>query len=409
MTKAGIRKILAQRSFSMIRSGVLFALALSAFAQPSQYSIRTIAGVVPIGDNGQASRALLHFPVSVAVDAAGNVWIADEPGNRVRRVNTDGTITTVLGNGIGGFSGDGGPAAAAQTNGPRAIKIDAAGNVYVGEFFGYRIRRISPAGIVTTVVGSGVRGFSGEGGQAVNAQIGEVNDIALLPNNILVFSDASNHMLRQVNLTTGIITRFAGTGASGFGGDEGPALDAQFNNPHGLAVDAQGRLFVADAGNCRIRVIHQGVIRNVAGSSCGYRDAPDPNNAQFFVPRGIAFDPSQPNDLYVADQLNNRIRRVVLPSANVSTVVGNGNQSFSGDNAALPTVAFNWPFGVALDRNGNLLIRHAECARPALFGQCGDDLRRRFPRHGQRRTSRGSPALLPPRPGLRGRRKPLPH
>jgi uncharacterized protein (TIGR03437 family) len=351
----------------MLRIAALWLAASAAFAQPLQYSIRTFAGVAPLGDNGPATAALMHFPVDVAIDAAGNLWIADEPGHRVRRVSPGGIITTVLGNGIGGYSGDGGQGSAAQTNGPRSITIDPAGNVYVGEFFGYRIRKISPSGIVTTVAGNGSRGFSGEGGQATNAQIGEVNDVALLPNNILVFSDATNHILRQVNLATGIITKFAGTGTPGLSGDGGPPLLAQFSAPHGLAADADGRLFVADTFNCRIRVIHQGVIRSLAGSACGYRDAPDPNNAQFHAPRGVSLDPTNPLNLYVADQFNNRIRLVTIPSGSVTTVTGNGRQSFSGDNGPLPNVAFNWPYGVTVDRNGALIIADTQNARVRRF------------------------------------------
>jgi uncharacterized protein (TIGR03437 family) len=347
----------------MILIPLLLLIAVAGSSQPTQYSIRTLAGVAPLGDNGPATSALMHFPVDVAVDASGNIWIADEPGHRVRRVSPDGTITTVLGNGIGGYSGDGGQSSAAQTNGPRSVTIDAAGNVYVAEFFGYRIRKISPSGIVTTVAGSGSRGFSGEGGPATNAQISEVNDVALLPNNILVFTEPTNHVLRQVNLTTGVITRFAGSGTPGLSGDGGPALLARFDAPHGLAADAEGRLYVADTNNCRIRVIHQGIVRHLAGSTCGHRDAPDPNNAQFSGPRGISLDTMDPLYLYVADQFNNRIRRIVIPSGSVSTVAGNGRQSFSGDNGPLPNVSFNWPYGVAVDRDGSLIIADTQNAR----------------------------------------------
>jgi hypothetical protein len=217
--------------------------------------ITTIAGTgnnAFSGDGGPASAAELNNPVGVTVDAAGNVYIADELNHRVRRIGTNGVIATFAGTGVAGSAGDGGPATAAQLDRPIDVRVDALGNVYVADIGAHRVRRIAPDGTITTVAGTGVAGFSGDGGPATAAQIS--SPIEVVPDlfgNVYI-SDSSNHRVRRVN-GAGVISTIVGTGTPGFSGDGAPAQDARITNPAGVVLNLAGDLFLADRGNNRIR------------------------------------------------------------------------------------------------------------------------------------------------------------
>ena len=202
------------------------------------------------GDNGPAIKAQLFKPWGLATDAAGNLYIADSGNNRIRRVDTSGTITTYAGTGTAGFSGDNGPALQAELFSPLQLAFDAKGNLYISDSGNYRVRMITPAGVITTVAGNGAAGGAGDGGSALNAQ--------LEPWGIAVDSSANLYIanperIRKVDVTTRIITTIAGTGALGFSGDNGPATSAEMSGVTYLALDASGNLYVTDAGNLRIR------------------------------------------------------------------------------------------------------------------------------------------------------------
>src|ERR1019366_9345320 len=192
-----------------------------------------------IGDNGPATGAQLNYPTGVAVDSAGNLYIADQYNHRIRKVS-NGVITTVAGSGTAGFSGDNGPATSAQLYYPAGVAVDAAGNLYIADQYNHRIRKVSN-GVITTVAGSGTAGFSGDNGPATSAQLSGPGGVAADSAGNLYIADTSNYRIRKVS--NGVITTAAGGGS---GGDNGPATSAQLNYPAGVAVDSAGNLYIAD-------------------------------------------------------------------------------------------------------------------------------------------------------------------
>jgi sugar lactone lactonase YvrE len=207
------------------------------------------------GDFGSASAARLSRPTAVVTDAQGNVYIADSGNHRIRRVQAGtNTITTFAGNGAAGFNGDGGPATQAALNNPTGLFFDAAGNLFIADRNNHRIRRIDAATkIITTVAGNGTQGFAGDDDLATNAQLNNPADVAVDAQGHLFIVDQGNHRVRRVNANDRTIKTFAGTGVLGFGGDGGPALQAKFNTPAGITIDAQGNIYVGDHGNLRVR------------------------------------------------------------------------------------------------------------------------------------------------------------
>jgi sugar lactone lactonase YvrE len=190
----------------------------------------------------------------VAVDAAGNLFIADQGNSRIRAVSASGVITTVAGNGVGGYSGDGGPATSARLNGPSGVAVDAAGNLFIADTYNLRIREVSVSGVITTVAGNGTQGYSGDGGPATSAQLNRPFRVAVDAAGDLFIADTYNQRVREVSVS-GVITTVAGNGTQGYSGDGGPATSAQLYFPQGVAVDAAGNLFIADTGSSRIRKV----------------------------------------------------------------------------------------------------------------------------------------------------------
>jgi sugar lactone lactonase YvrE len=218
-------------------------------------TVTTVAGSATPGDGGDggpAPAAQLEDPKGVYAAPSGDLYIADSGNDRIRRVDRSGTISTVAGTGVTGYSGDGGPAAGAEFDAPRAVAGDGAGNLYVADDNNHRIRRIDPAGVVTTVAGTGTKGFSGDGGSALSAQLDHPRGVAVDGRGALFIADSMSHRVRMVD-PAGVISTVAGCGRQGFGGDGGPATVARVFEPRGVAVDAAGRLFVADTYNDRVR------------------------------------------------------------------------------------------------------------------------------------------------------------
>jgi sugar lactone lactonase YvrE len=266
------------------------------------------------GDNGIATSAQLIWPNGIAVDIFGNFYIADSFTNRIRKVNTSGIITTVAGNGTSGYSGDEGPASGAQLNGPGGVAIDASGNLYIADAGNERVRKVSRSGIITTAAGNGVRGYSGDNGPATSAQLFNPRNLAVDTSGNIYIAD-NNNVIRKVN-TSGIITTVAGTGAPGYSGDNGPASSAHLNGPEGMTVDASGNIYIADNFNNRIRKVNTGgIITTVAGNgTSGYSGDKGPaSGAQLNGPVGVAIDAS--GNLYIADGGNDRIRKVSFHGA----------------------------------------------------------------------------------------------
>jgi sugar lactone lactonase YvrE len=319
--------------------------------------ISTIAGegTGPIGDNGPAIAASLSFPSGVALDSAGDLYIADDADYRLRKV-TNGTITTVAGNGTLGFSGDSGLATNAELNsgfGWTQTAVDSAGNLYIADAFNNRVRKVA-GGIITTVAGTGAAGYSGDNGPAISAKLNSPQGVAVDSAGNLYIAEAGNNVIRKVS--NGMITTLAGNGKFGFSGDNGPAISAEFKVPYGLAVDLAGNLYIADNGNNRIRKVANGVITTVAGNG---KDGFSGDNglatsAELSIPYAVAVDSA--GNLYIADTGNSRIRKVA--NGVIATVAGGGSGPGNGDGGS-PTGALLFPEGIAVDSAGNLYIADA--------------------------------------------------
>ncbi len=278
------------------------------------------------GDNGPGPSAQLSFPRGLAVDAGGSIYIADTGNSRIRKLALDGKISTIAGTGTAGFAGDGGPATGAQLNYPRGLALDASGNLYVADSWNYRVRRINRGGTIQTVAGNGSCGPFGDGGAATAASLGMIDALALDAQGNLYLSDSYQHTIRKV-AGDGAISTVVG-GGFGSAADGGTASTATLKYPRGLATDAQGNLLVADSLNHRVRmVVPGGGISSAAGTGvAGYSgDGGSPTAAQFNTPRGLALDSA--GRLYIADLLNYRVRRATGLSAPGPTIAAVVNAS----------------------------------------------------------------------------------
>jgi sugar lactone lactonase YvrE len=291
--------------------------------------INTVAGygasMGPSGDGGPAAAAQLFIPNSVAFDSEGNLYIADTGHSRIRKVTPAGIISTVVGNGISGYNGDGGPATAAQLAMPASVAFDSAGNLYIADRFNDRIRKVMPSGIISTVVGKETRGYSGDGGSATAAQLRGPNSIAIDFAGNLYISDQGNHRIRKVT-TTGIISTVAGNENKGYNGDGGLAIAAQLNDPRGVAIDSAGNLYITEYQNNRIRkVTTAGLISTVAGNGeGGFIRAADPRSRtieQPYIPTGAAVDSTV--NTYIDRDGYYHIRNVIKPILASAQVVEN--------------------------------------------------------------------------------------
>jgi sugar lactone lactonase YvrE len=348
----------------------ILALLIVATARGQNFPtvISTVAGGGS-SDNVPATSSPVA-PSSVAVDSAGNLFIADFRNNRIRKVDTGGIITTVAGNGAASFSGDGGPATSASLNNPQGVAIDGAGNLFIADFANSRIRKVDHATqVITTVAGNGTASFAGDGGPATSAEVNSPVGVAVDSSGNLFIADTGNFRVRKVDHTSQNISTAAGNGTGASSGDGGPATSAG-TEAETVAVDSSGNLFIADFGNNRIRKVDTGgTITTFAGNGTnGFTgDGGPATSAELWTPRGITVDSA--GNLFIADSNNFRIRKVDL-SGNISTVAGNGNFNFSGDGGPA-TSAGMAPTGVAVDSAGNLFS-----ADPAGPGQGENRVRR---------------------------------
>ena len=307
------------------------------------------------GDGGSATQATLNLPASVAVDTAGNVYIADSANHRIRLISPDGHITTVAGAGEAGDDGDGGQARDARLRRPLGVAASADGTLFVADTYNHRIRMVTAAGVITTVAGTGMSGFSGDGGPGAAAMLAYPTGIAVADGGALYIADTGNHRVRKLE-ADGTITTVAGTGAAGFNGDGGPATLARLNSPRGVAVAADGTLFIVDRENRRIRMVDaHGTITTVAGAGgSGFSgDRGQATLATLRAPYGIAVDSR--GNLYIADTLNHRVRKVT-PGGSITTVAGSNRFGFGGDGWPAGQAALHYPLGIAVDIAGNLYI-----------------------------------------------------
>jgi len=325
-------------------------------------TLSTLAGTGTAGYNGDgpATSANLYYPEGIAVDLAGNVYIADTYDNRIRKIAPGtGVISTVAGTGVAGFSGEGGPANAARINFPVGLATDAAGNVYFADYYNQRVRKVTVAtGIITTVAGSGVAGFLGDGGIATAAQLYYPTAVAVDGAGNVYIADSNNNRIRRVAAATSVITTIAGTGTAGVGGDGGPASAAQLNSPIGVAVDAGGNIYIADTQNHRIRKITAatGVISTFAGSGVAGYDGENRTAtlARLYIPTSVAVDPA--GNVFIADRYNHRIRKVSLATGLITTVVGDAHGDYGGDGGVATAGQLQYPWAVAVDAAGSIYV-----------------------------------------------------
>ncbi len=363
---------------------------------PVAYRIETVAGSAAIGDGGPASMAQIGAIQGIALDRYGNLYLSDTDHHRVRKVSPAGVITTIAGTGSAGFAGDGGPAAAAQLNLPYGVAVDLTGSVYIADLGNNRVRRIDLNGMIATVAGTGANGSSGDGGPAASAQLATPRNVAVDAAGNLYISEFAGHRIRKVT-PDGRISTAAGTGLAGFQGDGASAASAQLNSPAGLAVDGMGSVYVADSQNNRVRkIVPGGIISTVVGASGGlatphavavdasgtiyvtdstasvvYAYSAAGQSIQFaggsvpgFQGDGgpaaaaeltnvldVAIDPG--GNVFLADGV--RVRKVDV-QGNIQTVAGDGYSHAVGDGGNATAAVLRQPSAVALDRAGNLLI-----------------------------------------------------
>lgn len=375
--------------------------------------ISTVAGTgVPgfSGDGGPAAGASLWGPSDVAVDASGNIFIADTLNSRVRKIDATGIITTVAGNGGLGSDGDGGPATSASLFFPISIALSPSGALFITDESS-RVRKVDGKGIITTAAGNGCRGFTGDGGLAINACLGEASTVAVDSAGNLLIGDGEANRIRMVD-KAGVIRTIAGNGEFGFGGDGGPASEALFFLPTAAIANNAGNLLVADNGNHRIRRVDtagtittlagiggfnfsgvggaavfgtlsdltfmvtdasgnlifsqsgsgkvrkldtQGFLTTVAGNGTMFAFSGDGGPAvnAAISPAGLAIDAA--GNLLIADSFNNRIRKVDTNGI-ITTIAGTGVAGFFGNGGPATAAEFNQPLGIALDAAGNLFV-----------------------------------------------------
>ncbi len=326
-------------------------------------TISTVAGNAAygyLGDNGPAGSAQLAQPQGIAADSAGNLYIADSANNVIRKVAAStGVITTIAGDGTALMGGDGGPATQAQINYPTQVALDASGNLYILDSGNLRIRKlVLGTGIISTVAGTGAAGYAGDGGAASKAVLNSPSDITTDAAGNVYVVDTDSNRIRKITVATGIIASLIGNGQASYGGDGGAATSAQFNFPGDVVVDASGNIYIADNENFRVRKVaaKTGLITTYAGSGVqGYAgDGGQATAAQIDEIGALALDTA--GNLYIADMGNNAIRKVNASTGVITTIAGNGTQGYSGDGSAATKASLYAPTGVAVDSAGNVYI-----------------------------------------------------
>jgi sugar lactone lactonase YvrE len=346
----------------------LFLLvAFAGFAAHAQGIITTIAGNTVtqyIGDGWPATNYSLAQPSGMCVDRAGNIFVSDFADHRIRKIDTHDTLFTISGNGVPGYTGDGGAFPLAEYRNPSGICLDAAENLYICEWYNDVVRKVNrTTGIITTVCGMGLGGYAGDGAPATTAHMETPKGICVDHAGNLYVADYGNHRIRKVDAITGIISTFAGTGTSGYSGDNGAATAAKISYPNAISVDTIGNLYISDYGNNRIRKVAAGtgdITTCVGDGTMGYTGDGGPAvNAKIRRPNSVHI--SSHGYLYLSDAGNNVIRSV-NPDGIITTIAGNGGFGFAGDNGPAVNATFNGPSAVFADDAENLYIADGEAS-----------------------------------------------
>jgi sugar lactone lactonase YvrE/predicted secreted protein len=325
-------------------------------------TIKTVAGSaawIYRGDGLPATSSSIFLPFGITVDAAGNLYIADSSNDRIRKVDaTTNLMSTIAGNGSVGASGDGGLATLASVNLPSSVTIDGAGNIYFADSANNAIRKVDAfTGIITTVAGTlGVQGYAGDGGQATAALLNNPDGIAIDGYGALYIADTGNNTVRRLDLSSGVITAFAGNHTQAYSGDGGNATSASLNSPWGVTVSPSGDVYIADQNNhCIRKVTHQIISTISGGGTPGFSgDGGAGTAAVLNSPSGVVIDVA--GNIYIADTGNNRVRKINAATGIITTVAGNGTETFSGDGGAADGAGMYGPYGLVLDGAGDLFI-----------------------------------------------------
>ena len=336
-------------------------------------NIETIAGSGPTkfgydGDNGKATSARLGWITGVTADNDKSIYFTDGAANVVRKITSDGIISTIAGTFIGfnqinntPFAGDGGSSTSAHLNIPYSIEVSHNGNIIIADAGNNAIRKISTTGgTITTIAGKGpgVAGFSGDGGMADQSLLWNPHSIAQDQAGNIYIADTQNNVIRMISVVSGKISTIAGLGPDrpGYSGDNGQATAAAINSPEGIAVDVDGSVYFSDGGNNVIRKISNGIISTIAGTGAmGYSGDDGPAlNATFYTVRGLAIDAVQ--NIYIADASANAIRMIESETGKIFTVAGNGQAGYAGDGGPATEAMLANPLDIAVDNDGNLYI-----------------------------------------------------
>ena len=311
------------------------------------------------GDEGLAISATLQAPAGVAIDSSGNIYIADTNNNRIRKVTvSNGIISTIVGTGYTSFSGDNGAATSATVFYPYGVSTDTADNIYIADYGHYNIRKVT-SGIITTFAGSNTAGFAGDGGYATNAQLNLPHKVAFDSSGNVYIADYGNNRVRKVDIVSNIISTVAGSTTShAFSGDGGPATSASFYYIYGIALDSSDNLYIADAGNNRIRMVTNltGTVSTICGLSTygWFGDGGLAINAILDFPMGVTIDTD--DNIYISDSGNYAIRKITASDGVIQTIAGNGNSGFSGDNGPATAAKLYYPYSTTTDAINNVYI-----------------------------------------------------
>lgn len=343
---------------------ITVALACESYGQV----INTFAGGVfsgGPGDNGPATLARLETPSGICLDAYQNVYISDQNDCRIRKVDTAGIIITVAGNGHMGYFGDGGPADSAQLFYPEGVAVDNLGNIFIADQFNNVIRKVSE-GTIYTIGGNATVGDSGDGGPATDAQLWHPNDVGVDKWGSVYFVDQDNSRMKQID-TLGNIHSLVGTGVAGYNGDGIPGDSAQLNFPSGIAVDTAGNVYIADLYNFRVRKYDMatGMISTVAGcdSSGFFGDGGPATLARIADPTAVFVD--HYGNIFITDFYNLRIRKVDTAGI-ITTIAGSSSPGFGGDGGPATDAQLNYPQGVTADDSGIVYIADYENGRARI-------------------------------------------